>query len=57
MDDRDFSKKNDASVVTKKNVPKRRPPNKRGRIIIRNLSFKVSLEVFLNVTCLYVWIP
>jgi hypothetical protein len=44
------SVKKEASIVTKANTSKKRPPNKRGRIIIRNLSFKVSQETLIYAT-------
>ncbi|XP_046658077.1 RNA-binding protein 28-like [Daphnia pulicaria] len=42
------SVKKEASIVTKANTSKKRPPNKRGRIIIRNLSFKATEEAVKN---------
>jgi len=50
----DSSNKKEASVVTKANVPKKKPPNKKGRIIIRNLSFKVNQLILVYATFTYV---
>lgn len=48
MDDASNKKK---SVDNKAHVSTKKKPNKKGRIIIRNLSFKVSLKYFCFYFC------